>query len=319
MLYMPLKDLKQTMQQKITGLIAAPYTPMHGDGSINLAQISNQATLLKKEGVAGAFICGTTGEGASLTIEERMKIAEAWMKVVGDDFTLIVHVGHNSIGEARKLAKHARSIDAHAVAALAPSFFKPATIPDLVTVCATIAEAADSLPFFYYHIPSMTGVNLPMPAFLSAASKEIPNLAGVKFSYSDLMQFRQCATMDNRRFTMFFGSDEMLLGALAMGAEGAVGSTYNYAAPNYVKMISAFHDGDLGIAQKHASNAVDLVQVLFKYGVLQGGKAIMGMRGVDCGPVRLPLKQLSEAQKTALYEDVSRLDIFAKEHLTPPA
>lgn len=298
------------MDAPLTGLIAAPFTPMHPDGSINLDMIENIAAQLRNDGVSGAFICGTTGEGSSLTMSERMAIAEQWVAVCGDDLKIIVHVGHNSIGEAKTLAAHAESIKADCIAALAPSYFKPSSIDALVDVCAVIADSAPALPFFYYHIPSMTGVNVPMPAFLKAASPRIPSLAGIKFSASDLMQFRRCATMENNKFTMFFGSDEMLLGAMAMGARGAVGSTYNYAAPNYLKMMDAYDSGDLHAAQEYASRAVSLVETLLKYGVMQSGKEIMAMRGVDCGPVRLPLHPLTNDQKKRLFEDLRALPIF---------
>ena len=306
------------MQEKLKGLVAAPHTPMHPDGSIHLDQIEKQAALLREEGVAGAFICGTTGEGASLTSDERRQIAEKWMSVCGSDLSVIVHVGHNSLREARALAAHATAINAHAIAALAPSFFKPATIDDLVAACVSIAQSAPETPFFYYHIPSMTGVHLSMPAFLEKGSQRMPTLAGVKFSHSDLMQFHRCAVMEEGRYTMFFGSDEMLLGAMAMGAEGAVGSTYNYAAPNYVKMMAAYKRGEMQTAQQYANHAVALVEVLLKHGVMQAGKAIMAMRGIDCGPVRLPLQPMTLAQRRALYEDVRTLSLFESTTLIPP-
>lgn len=307
------------MKAQLTGLIAAPFTPMHPDGGINLDMIENIAAQLRQDGVSGAFICGTTGEGSSLTISERLEIAEKWVAVCGDDLKVIVHVGHNSIGEAKTLAAHAESINAHSIAALAPSYFKPASVDSLVDVCASIAHSAPALPFFYYHIPSMTGVNVSMPAFLESASLRIPTLAGIKFSTNDLMQFRRCATMDNGKYTMFFGSDEMLLGAIAMGARGAVGSTYNYAAPNYLKMMDAYDAQDMPTAQEYASRAVSLVEVLVKYGVMQTGKEIMAMRGVDCGPVRLPLKQLTNEQKKRLFDDVRALPIFDSVHLVETA
>ncbi len=306
------------MADKLTGLIAAPHTPMHPDGSLHLDVVKTQAALLKKEGVRGVFVGGTTGEGASLTTEERKALTEAWVEVCGPELALIVHVGHNALHEATALARHAQTAGAHATAALAPSFFKPANVNTLVDVCATIAGVTPDLPFYYYHIPSMTGVALSMPDFLRTAGPKIPNLAGIKFSTSDLMQFRSCLALENSRYTMFFGSDEMLLGAMAMGATGAVGSTYNYAAPNYVRMIEAFKKGDLQQARQYADHAVALVELLVKYGVMQAGKAIMQMRGVNCGPVRLPLQPLSFNQKRQLFEEVRQLGIFESVQLTPP-
>ena len=254
-----------------------------------------------------------------MTIDERMLLAEQWVAHAGDRLAVIVHAGHNSVYEARRLAEHAQSIRAHGIAALAPSFFKPTSINSLVAYCAAVAETAPALPFFYYHIPSMTGVNLPMPEFLSTGSKRIPTLSGIKFSASDLMQFHRCAAMESGRYTMLFGSDEMLLGALAIGAEGAVGSTYNYAAPNYLRMMEAFKQGDIETAQRFSDHAVALVEVLLKHGVIRAGKTIMALRGIDCGEVRLPLTPLSAEQKQSLYEEVSALAIFENVDLERPS
>ena len=143
--------------KKLVGLIAAPFTPMHADGRINLDIIPSYASLLAKDGVSGAFICGTTGEGSSLTIDERKSIAEAWATACNSlDLALIVHVGHNSVEEAKSLARHAQEIGANSVAALPPSYFKPGSMEALIAICAEIASAAPALPFYYYHIPSVT-------------------------------------------------------------------------------------------------------------------------------------------------------------------
>lgn len=305
--------------EKLTGLIAAPYTPMHPEGGVNPGIIPDMVNHLHKEGVAGVFICGTTGEGPSLTVDERMLLAGQWVTHAGDRLAVIVHVGHHSVYEARRLAEHAQAIQAYGIAAFAPSFFKPSSMDSLVAYCAAVAGAAPALPFFYYHIPSMTGIALPMPEFLRAGGKRIATLSGVKFSASDLMQFHRCAAMESGRYTMFFGSDEMLLGALAMGAEGAVGSTYNYAAPNAVRMMEAFKKGDMETAQRFADHAIALVEVLLKYGVIRAGKAIMAMRGIDCGEVRLPLTPLSTEQKQSLYEDARALAIFENVDLERPS
>lgn len=309
---------KTTNMSKIKGLIAAPFTPFHEDCSLNLKQVADQADLLRREGVVGAFICGTTGEGASLTIEERMEMAGEWARASKDDLALIVHVGHNSVETSRELAAHAQFVGAKGIAALAPSFFKPQTIDNLIETCRHIADAAPALPFYYYHIPAMTGVNLSMPAFMQAAAERIPTFAGIKYSNSNLMAFNQCARYDAGRYTMFFGSDEMLLGAMAMGAEAAVGSTYNYAAPNYVKMIKAFTQGDLERARIYAGRAVALVATLMQFDVLPAGKAIMALRGIDCGPVRLPLRTLTDDQKKALYKKLRVLDLFEFTDLVAP-
>lgn len=295
----------------LTGLIAAPHTPLTADGSLNPAVVAQQAEILLANKVNGAFICGSTGESHSLTTAERMKTAEAWRAAIGSrPLKLIVHTGHNSVEDARALAAHAAAIKADATAAMAPCYYKPGTVEDLIAFCAPVAASASALPFYFYDIPALTGVNLSMPDFLKKGATRMPNLAGLKFTTTNLMSLQQCLEVEDGRFNILFGVDEMLLGALALGVHGAVGSTFNYAAPLYHKIIAAFEKGDLATARALQLKSVKLVEILLQYGVLAGGKALMALLGADCGPVRPPARALTEAQISSLRQQVLDLGIL---------
>lgn len=292
------------MNSKLQGLIAAPFTAMHEDGSVNLDAIARQAAWLIQNGVRGAFICGTTGEGLSMTTEERMQVAQRWVAAASGSIQVIVHVAHNSIGESRKLAAHAEQIGAHAIASLGPTFFRSGTTEQLVDACAPVAAAAPGLPFYYYHIPVMTGVNLPMIDFLRLGAQRIPNLAGIKFTDENLMSYAQCVDFEGGRFNVVFGRDEILLAALAMGATGAVGSTYNYMPSVYHRVIEAFKDRDFDTARRWQMLAVRIIAVMCRHGGLPAGKTMMGMIGLDCGPVRSPLKNLTPEESESLRREL---------------
>ena len=296
---------------KLTGLVAAPHTPMRADGSVNLEAIEKQSARLLADRVTGAFICGSTGEGHSLTTDERGQVAERWREAIGSSpLKLIVHAGHNSMADAIALAAHAQDIEADAVSVMAPCYFKPSTVDDLLDYCAPVAAACEALPFYFYDIPSMTGVNLSMLEFLQKGAERIPNLAGLKFTSSNLMALQECLGFAGERFTILFGSDEMLLATLALGVTGAVGSTYNYCAPLYHRIMAAHAAGDLTTARRLQMRSVALVQVLLRYGVLAGGKAAMTLVGVDCGPVRPPVRRLTEEQKGRLFKEIQALEIL---------
>lgn len=299
------------MHTHLTGLIAAPFTAMHEDGSINLDMIDKQAKSLIANGVSGAFVCGTTGEGMSLTIEERMQIAERWQAVSGEALSVIVHVGHTCLADCKRLAVHAQEIGADAVAAMAPCFYKPDCVEDLVSFCGEIAVEAPELPFYFYHIPSMTGVNFPMVDFLKVAAERVPTLAGIKYTYEDLMDFSRCLRLDGGRFNLLFGRDEILLTGLSLGAHGAVGSTYNYAAPLYQRIIKAYQNGDMATAQSEQARAMEMVVLLHQFGGLPTGKALIKIIGIDCGPVRPPSRPLSSEEYIKLYAELKRLDFFS--------
>lgn len=298
--------------RKTTGLIAAPFTPMHADGSINLDAIEAYAQHLYSHSVAGAFVCGTTGEAMSLTLEERMSVAENWIKKSPKELRVIVHVGHTTLSDCRKLASHAQSIGADSVSCMAPFFFKPNSAEVLVEWCEQVASAAPKLPFYYYHIPSMTGVSIPVIEFLKIACDRIPNLVGVKFTYEDLDDFKSCLDFKNGKYDLLFGRDERLLSSFAIGARGAVGSTYNFAAPIYQKLIAAFEAGDQSTAEKQQALAVKMIDTL-----VQGGpspiatfKWFIKRLGVDCGPARMPLQNLTDQQIARLEERLEAIGLL---------
>lgn len=298
----------------LTGLVAAPHTAMNDDGSVSLGAIEKQAARLIADGVTGAFICGSTGEGHSLTTAERRQVAERWREVIGrSPLKLIVHAGHNSVEEAKQLAAHAQKIGADAVSIMAPCYFKPSTVEDLIGFCAPVAAQCAGLPFYFYDIPALTGVNLSMLEFLRKTDGHIPNLAGIKFTSTNFMSLQECLEFEDGRFNILFGCDEMLLSALALGVPGAVGSTYNYCAPLYHKIIAAYEAGDMDGARALQMKSVKLVQVLVQFGVLPAGKSVMKLVGVDCGPARPPVRRLTEEQKARLLHQVEALGILEPE------
>ncbi len=281
----------------IKGLVAAPFTPFTAQGKINLAMIERLAESLSANKIAGAFVCGTTGEGVSMTVNERKRVAERWQGCVDKKLKVIVHVGHTSVEDSRTLAAHAQKIGAAAVGCMAPFCFKPSQVEDLVSFCAKVAAAAPDLPFYYYHIPCVTGVTIKASSFLKIAAERIPNLAGVKFTDENLMDFAECVNFDEGRFDALFGRDEMLLAGLAMGASGAIGSTYNYAAPVFHRIMRAFAAGDLNAARLAQTQANAVIKVLISYGGMPpAGKAFMKLIGLECGGCREPLRELSVVQ-----------------------
>jgi N-acetylneuraminate lyase len=300
------------MTPHIEGLIAAPFTPLTAAGALKLDVVPAYANLLHRNGVVGAFVCGSTGEGVSLTTAERRDVTRAWVAAAPAGFKVLVHVGHTSIEDSKALAADAQAAGAHGVATMAPLYFKPATAEALAVYCAEIAAAAPRLPFYFYHIPSMTGVHLPVADLLRVAAPRIPNLAGAKFTYENLMDYQECLALEHGRYDMLFGRDEILLCGLALGARGGVGSTYNFAAPLYRNIIAAFDRGNLAEARCLQMKSVALIEFILKSGLsfLAASKAIMGMLGVECGPVRLPLAALDAAQIAQLRAGLERLGFF---------
>ncbi|HEY0867684.1 MAG TPA: dihydrodipicolinate synthase family protein [Fimbriimonas sp.] len=297
-----MKDLR------LHGLVAATHTPFHTDGELNLAVVEAQALHLARNGVNLVFIGGSTGESHSLSLEERVQLAERWAQVApSHGLQLVVHVGTNCLRDARNLAEHAEKLGAAAISALAPSYFKPRSLDVLIDCCEKIAGGTPGTPFYFYDIPVLTGVNFSMPEFLAKAGPRIPNLAGIKFTNPDLMAYQTCLQTG---FDVPWGIDESFLGALAVGAKGAVGSSYNFAAPVYHRLMAAFQAGDFEAARREQLRSVRLVETLAAYGYMAAAKATMGFLGVEVGPPRLPNASLAAGQPEELRRKLEAIGFF---------
>lgn len=292
------------------GLIAATFTPMHPNGDPALESIPDYARRLCSDGCTGVYVGGSTGEGPSLTTEERGQLAEAWVKAAGDRLFVIVQVGHNSIREARLLASHAQDIGAAAFSATPPAYFPLAGEEDLMACMADIASAAPELPFYYYHIPMRTHVVCDVARFFEDGPSLIPGIKGVKFSDYRQFELQRAVDAASDRFDVFTGVDEMLLGSLSIGVNGAVGTTYNFAAPLYNRIVEAYRSGKPEVARETQSLAVNMISAVTKTCGLAGFKVVMELAGFDCGPTRLPLRSPSKAQRRRLEKKLKAMRFF---------
>lgn len=294
---------------RLEGLIAATFSPLQQNGALDLKQVPSMTDFLIRQGVNGLYVCGSTGEGMSLSGDERRQMTEAWVQAASGRVPVIVQVGHNSTEEARQLSEHAQQTGADAVSATCPSYFKVHDVETLIECMQPVAAGAPDLPFYYYHIPSLTGSALDVADFLRRAVDRIPNLAGLKYTDTALHEFQRCVELNDGQFDVVWGCDEMLLGALATGTRGAIGSTYNVAAPLYRELMDAFQHGDLVRARSLQSKSVEMVHVLMRYPFHAAMKEVLRLQGMPCGPCRPPQRPLSGDDATRLQQELSAIGI----------
>lgn len=296
--------------EHLQGLISAPFAPFNGNGKLDINLIPSYYAFLKKNGITGAFINGSTGEGVSLTLEEKKEIAQAWADCTNHDadFKVMVFLGGTCLADCINLAKHAYEIGLYAVSLTAPFYFKPANVDMLAQACIMVGESIPDMPLYYYHIPVLTGVNVPMYDLLKALDEKLPNFAGVKYTHEDFMDYQSCMSYQNGKYDMLWGRDENMLSALVLGAKGSVGSTFNYAAPLYYDLIAAFNANDLVKARELQQKSIDMIRLLGKYGGISVGKAYMKVTGIDLGEFRLPVKNMSAEQFESFKIDVESLN-----------
>ena len=297
------------MNKVIKGLIAAVFTPLYNDGTINLSKIADIANYICDCDIDGIYVCGSTGEGLLLSTEERKQVAESYIKTVSGRLPVIVHVGHNSVVEARSLTKHAHSIGVDAIAAIGPIYFKASSVDNLIHYLAEIASAVVELPFYYYHIPALTGICFDMVEFLSKADKKIPNLAGIKYTDEKVNEFQECKAAFGKRYKMLYGRDEMMTSGLCAGAEGAIGSTYNFASSLYRQIIDSFLKGDMDTVRRLQNKSIQMISLLCRYGSQPAFKSVMKLIGLDCGPSRLPLITLRPEKIDEMTKELKKLKL----------
>jgi N-acetylneuraminate lyase len=228
----------------------------------------------------------------------------------------MMFLGGTSIADCKELALHAKQIGLYAISFTAPFYFKPANVDMLAIACAEVASVVPDMPFYYYHIPVLTGVGYAMYDLLQAIDGKVPNFAGVKYTHEDFMDFLSCMNFKNGKYDMLWGRDENMLSALVLGTKGAVGSTFNYAAPLYYNMIDAFDKGDFKLANQLQQQSIDMIRLLGKYGGIATGKEYMKMVDINCGEFRLPVKNMNAEQFESFKKDVAALnfDSFKSVH-----
>ena len=281
---------------KLKGLIAAAHTPFNADGSVNLDLVAKQAETLIKQKVTGVYISGTTGEGICCSIAERKAVFDAWVKAAKGKLYLIAHIGALALPDVQELGAYAVKCGMDATSIVPPNFFKPGSVDALIAYLIEALKTSTKLPFYYYHT-GMSGVNFDMQTFLEKADGKIKNLAGIKFNYADLYMFQRCLRACGGKYDITWGIDEWFAGAVALGAQSAIGSTYNYSAGIYYKIWEAVKKGNLKAVETGMKKVCDIVDILVQYGGVAGGKAMMKVWGLDMGGVRLPNVSLSDEAK----------------------
>lgn len=296
--------------ETFNGLIAAPYTPVK-KGKIVKAQIRRYAGWLRQNSIKGVFVGGTTGEGLLLSIEQRRLLLETWMNEQTPDFKIYAHIGCMRYDEILNLAKHAACLKADVISWIAPIYYRPQNTDILVEYCRRIAETAPETPFYYYHMPSMTGLSFPMTEFVPKAVKAIPTFSGVKYTDGNILEMQYLIDRSEGKYKILNGFDELLIYTYHLGVSGSVGSTFNYMPQYYHSMLSALKAGDTKTALACQQKILNVISLLGKYkGAIIAGKQIMEFIGQPCGEPVYPNSPLSSTEKKNLKKELEQLNFF---------
>jgi N-acetylneuraminate lyase len=291
----------------IGGILPALLTPMDDEGvTVNHAALRRLVEFQILSGVSGFFVCGGTGEGLLLSLEERRDVLATVVAAAGGRARVIAHIGTLDTRSACDLAAHAASLGVDAVSAVPPVYFR-VDQDALYDHYHLIAAAAAGTPVYPYHIPSATGVEIS--AEVMSRLIEIPAVRGIKYSSYNLYDMRNIIELAPDRLTVLSGFDEVCLAGLCMGAHGAIGSTYNVMPATFTALYRAIQANDLAAAQALQFRANRVIKALLSVPLIAGLKALLSSWGYDCGGPRRPQRPLAPEERQRLFAAVAAAGI----------
>ncbi|WP_309082796.1 N-acetylneuraminate lyase [Chelativorans sp.] len=292
---------------KLEGIFSALLTPFSEDESIDRRSIAPLIDFQVRLGVDGVYVGGSSGEAMLQSLEERAAYLSQVAEAAGGRLKLIAHVGTIATRDALSLAEAAAKTGYQAISAI-PPFYYDFSRPEVMAHYRALADAS-GLPLIVYNFPARTS------SFTLAELVELlshSNIIGIKHTSSDMFQLERIRNAAPEAI-VYNGYDEMCLAGLAMGAQGAIGTTYNFMGDVFVALRAAAAAGRLEEARKLQVMANRVVQVLIKVGVMPGSKALLEIMGVPCGHSRRPFRRIEPADTAALREAIAPIIAWREE------
>lgn len=287
------------MKNKFSGIFPALLTPFDRKNNVNVEVLEQLVDFNLQKGVNGFYVGGSTAEAFLLTEEERQIVMKTVSESAKGKCTLIAHIGCISTDQAIRFAKIAKDYGYDAISSVAPFYYK-FSFDEIKKYYFDIADAVE-LPMIIYNFPAFSGVNLTVDNIKEFLTDE--RFIGVKHTSSDYFAMEQFKTAFPKKM-VYNGYDETFLAGLAMGADGAIGSTFNFMADKFMKILELFRQNDMDAARKVQQDANAIIQALCRVGVMQGEKAVLDALGFDFGPARAPFGAMSDEQKETLLNTV---------------
>ena len=284
---------------KFKGVMPALVSPLDANEKINVPVLNQLLTDLLAKGADGFYLCGATGEGIAIDPEERMVLAEEAIKTVGDRKPCIVQVASGNSEDAIRLAKHAEKVGAAAISATPPLFFSYDK-DDVYNYYKKLADAV-SIPMMIYYNPA---AGFHINADIAAKMFEIDNVTAIKWTSSDYYQMMRLRDLTKGEMNIINGPDEMLLMGLSAGADGGIGTTYNFMFDIIRGIYDNFMRGDLETAREYQTRAIRIISVLLSYKIIPATKAVLEAQGYEVGNATFPMKRYSDAEKATIVEQM---------------
>ena len=292
--------------RELEGIYPAIVTTFDGSGAFDPRRMRAVVRHQLDAGVHGFYVCGGTGEGMLLRVDERRAVLETVLDEVRGRAGVIAHVGAFQTPDTLALARHAGEAGADAIAALPPAYFYKPDGPALVSYYQAVAESSD-LPLLIYNIPARTGIAMTQDLFEQLLKVE--NIVGMKDSSGDLYSMGLFLAGETKPL-IFNGEDSVQLAALMAGARGGIGASYNMMPGLFVKLWDAVQDKDMDTAAQTQARANELMNAMDVVDLFAGLKQTLAWMGLECGVPRSPLRGLTEQETGKLRHELDKVGFF---------
>ncbi|MBO5195757.1 MAG: dihydrodipicolinate synthase family protein [Clostridia bacterium] len=286
---------------KFTGVMPALITPLTDEGKLNRDVLERLIEDLIAQGADGFYIGGATGEGIILDVDVHKELTTESIKIVNGRVPCIVHIARMNYNEMVDLAVHAEKAGADAISAIPPLFYQY-DHQAIYNYYEGLSNAIN-IPIMIYNNPN-TGVHFS--AEQVAELYNIKNVTAIKWTNYEFYQVMRILDLTNDEFNVISGPDEMLLCGLAAGADGCIGTTYNFLMPEVRAVYDAFRAGDMEGARKAQTVVSTIVDELIKYNVVLATKVILEAKGYDVNHPLYPMHDYTPEQKAEMLANLQK-------------
>ncbi len=273
------------------GAGVAIVTPMKNNEDVNYDKLEELIEFQIAEGTDCIIIAGTTGESSTLTMEEHREVIEAAVRFTRHRVPVVAGTGSNCTRTAIQLSKEAEEAGVDGLLIVTP-YYNKATQTGLVSHYTQIAEAT-KLPIIMYNVPGRTGCNL-LPETVATLYQNVENIVGLKEATGNLAQASKTMYLTDGKLDLYSGEDGLVVPLMSIGAVGVISVWSNVAPKNVHDMCMSYFNGDLEKAMKLQREALPLVDALFSEVNPIPVKKALNLMGMEVGPVRSPLTEMSE-------------------------
>lgn len=282
-----------------TGAGVAIVTPFNEDESINYDKLDELIDYHCENGTDCIIICGTTGESATMTEEEHLECVKFTIERAKGRIPVIAGTGSNCTRTAIDMSKEAAGYGADGLLLVTP-YYNKATQAGLIAHYTAVAKEAKA-PIIMYSVASRTGCNIE-PATVAELVKNVDNIVGVKEASGNISQVAKIMALTDGKVDLYSGNDDQIVPLLSLGAKGVISVLSNIAPKETHDICERFFKGDMEGSLKLQLKAIPLVEQLFCEVNPIPVKKAMQLIGKNCGPLRMPLTELTPAHTESLAQ-----------------